>query len=219
MEKIEKLTKIQEEIMCIFWGTEEALNINEVINLNKNLGLSVHVIRSSLKELVKNGFLEEFREDRNKAVTYVVTITYAEYIMSELDDCINIGSYNTIDVVKALISNETYRFNIDGNELVEIYNLISNRIKEYFEYDEEQALDYEEEYTEVGIDEFLSNLEISLNDLFFDKEFIKYVLELQNTANELKINLIEMKEEINDLEARFSKSTRFISKIVNCIEK
>lgn len=229
MEK-EKLTKIQEEIMCIFWRSEEDLNINDIIKLNKNLSLSLNVIRKTITLLIKKGFLEEFRDGSDNYITYITTISYSEYILLGLEELINTSLYSSVDIVKALTSGETetYKFNIDDDELVEVYNLISSRLKEHFEeeYFKEEYFkeeDFkEEEYTkkelEADIDKFLSNLEISLNDLFLDDEFYAYVLELQTTVNELKINLVEINKYVDNLEKRFLENTKFISNVINYID-
>lgn len=230
----EKLTKIQEEFMVIFWK-HGSLSINNIIKLNRNLSLSVNTIRKTITLLVKKGFLEEDISNTFEFATYVATITYEEYLLCELENFMNIGTYTTTDIVKALISgdDETYRFNINDDELIEIHNLLADRIRAYFEEDIEEDDTFEDYFEEeleedlfyakdeldAEIDEFLYNFETSLNNLFLDDKFYNYVLELQSTISELKMSLAGAKRDIEDLEKKFSKNTKFVSDVIRYIEK
>lgn len=118
--KIKLLTKRQNEVMSVLWGSDLPLSANQICNENESLNMNT--VQQVLKALLKMQFIkvEDIRYS-NTVLTrlYSPVVKQADYLQFLL------GNNSTFDLTSSLIDR-----NKNLNELKQLQILIEKKCKE-----------------------------------------------------------------------------------------
>ncbi|HIT72206.1 MAG TPA: BlaI/MecI/CopY family transcriptional regulator [Candidatus Fimicola cottocaccae] len=125
MNKITRLPDTELEIMKVIWTMEKNINTTEIKKiLEKNRPWNVSALQTLLNRLIDRGFLDTYKEGKNKC--YTVLVTEDEYISFENKSFFKKVNNSSITKLVASLYNSK---SISENDLLELSKFIEDKTR------------------------------------------------------------------------------------------
>lgn len=125
MNKITRLPDTELEIMKVIWTMEKNINTTEIKKiLEKNRPWNVSALQTLLNRLIDRGFLDTYKEGKNKC--YTVLVTEDEYISFENKSFLKKVNNSSITKLVASLYNSK---SISENDLLELSKFIEDKTR------------------------------------------------------------------------------------------
>ncbi|OUQ59151.1 CopY family transcriptional regulator [Tyzzerella sp. An114] len=125
MNKITRLPDTELEIMKVIWTMEKNINTTEIKKiLEKNRPWNVSALQTLLNRLIDRGFLDTYKEGKNKC--YTVLVTEDEYISFENKSFFKKVNNSSITKLVASLYNSK---SISEDDLLELSKFIEDKTR------------------------------------------------------------------------------------------
>ena len=125
MNKITRLPDTELEIMKVIWTMEKNINTTEIKKiLEKNRPWNVSALQTLLNRLIDRGFLDTYKEGKNKC--YTVLVTEDEYISFENKSFFKKVNNSSITKLVASLYNSK---SISEDDLLELSKSIEDKTR------------------------------------------------------------------------------------------
>ena len=125
MNKITRLPDTELEIMKVIWTMEKNINTTEIKKiLEKNRPWNVSALQTLLNRLIDRGFLDTYKEGKNKC--YTVLVSEDEYISFENKSFFKKVNNSSITKLAASLYNSK---SISEDDLLELSKFIEDKTR------------------------------------------------------------------------------------------
>ena len=125
MNKITRLPDTELEVMKAVWSIKTEINTTEIKKiLDKNRPWNVSALQTLLNRLIDRGFLDTYKEGKNKC--YTVLVTEDEYISFENKSFFKKVNNSSITKLVASLYNSK---SISENDLLELSKFIEDKTR------------------------------------------------------------------------------------------